>query len=45
MRAPLINPSPDNLGPAYIFPTQFFLWPLIAASEVIAAQAGGLPAS
>ena len=23
------------------FPAQFFLWPLIAASEVVAAQAGG----
>ena len=42
MRAPLINPSSDKLQPAYIFPTQFFLWPLIAASEAVAAQAGGL---
>ena len=42
MRPPLINPSSDKLQPESVFPTQFFLWPLIAASEVVAAQAGGL---
>ena len=35
------NPSSDKLRLAPTFPTQFFLWPFIAASEAIAAQAGG----
>ena len=39
MRSPLINSSSDKLQPASVFPTQFFLWPLIAASEAVAAQA------
>src|SRR5260370_3392274 len=35
------DPSSRTPWPGSAFPAQFFLWPLIAASEVVAAQAGG----
>jgi poly(3-hydroxyalkanoate) synthetase len=35
------NPSSSKLPPAPAFPSPFFFWPLIAASEAVAAQAGG----
>ena len=38
----MVSPSSDKPPPAASFPAQFFLWPLIAASEAVAAQAGGL---
>ncbi|MGZ3338248.1 MAG: alpha/beta fold hydrolase [Reyranella sp.] len=35
------DPLSRTPWPGSAFPAQFFLWPLIAASEVVAAQAGG----
>lgn len=38
----MTHPSPGRLQPALPFSPQLFLWPFIAASEAVAAQAGGL---
>ena len=38
----MIDASSNEPRPAPTFLTQIFFWPLIAASEAVAAQAGGL---